>query len=377
MLLASGLALGQGIQRAESKQATSRVEYVGNEECAECHKEIARSYFHTAHFLTSRAASRDSIAGKFDAADNTLHTANPTLVYRMEANDGGFFQSAIEGTPPDASVTRERFDIVIGSGRKGQSYLYWNGDQLFQLPVSYWTQLDSWVNSPGYLDGVADFHRPILPRCLECHATYFDASGSFSNHYLKTGYTLGISCEKCHGPGREHVARYRSKNGAGTNGAMVNPAKLSRDRQLDGCALCHGGVGSALAPAFTYKPGEPVSKYVRLSEPGPNDYVDVHGNQIALLERSRCFRESANMSCTTCHNVHAVQRDAASFSKSCLTCHKAESCGLFPKFGSAIAKDCVSCHMPLQRSNAIISSSNGARVQPMVRNHWIRIYTQP
>lgn len=363
-------------QQSAPASAQSRADCVGSEKCAECHKEVAASYFRTAHYLTSQPASKDSIAGKFDAAHNTLPTANPALVYRMEANKDGFFQAAVEGTPPDASITRQRFDIVVGSGRKGQSYIYWKDDQLFQLPVSYWTQLDSWVNSPGYLDGVADFHRPILPRCLECHGTYFEAGGSFSNHYKKSGYTLGISCEKCHGPGREHVARYSSKNAPGNDGAVVNPAKLDRARQMDGCALCHGGIGNALAPAFTYKPGEPVTRYVHLTEPGPNDYVDVHGNQVALLERSRCFQESQSMTCTTCHNVHAVQREAAAFSKYCLACHKPESCGLFPKLGNAITKDCVSCHMPLQQSNAIVSSFNGAKVQPMVRSHWIKAYPQ-
>jgi hypothetical protein len=216
-----------------------------------------------------------------------------------------------------------------------------------------------------------------LPRCLECHATYFDAGGSFSNHYQTSGFVLGIACEKCHGPGREHVERYSSKSAAAKDGGLVDPAKLDRERQMDGCALCHGGIGQALAPAFTYRPGEAVSKYVKLSEPGPSDYVDVHGNQVALLERSRCFQRSSNLTCTTCHNVHAAQRDAAAFSRYCLSCHKAESCGLFPKLGHQIAQDCVNCHMPLQQSNAIVSSFNGAKVQPMVRSHWIKVYPQP
>ena len=353
-----------------------RAEYVGSEKCAECHKEIAQNYSHSAHYLTSRPAAKDSIAGKFDTGKNTLQTANPALVYHMESTDTGFFQAAVEGNPPDSSVNRERFDIVVGSSRKGQSYLYWKGDQLFQLPVSYWTELDSWVNSPGYLDGVADFHRPILPRCLECHATYFDASGLFSNQYKKSGYVLGISCEKCHGPGREHVQRYSSANKSGTDGALVNPAKLGLERQMDGCGLCHGGIGQALAPAFTFRPGDALSKYVKLTEPRPNDYIDVHGNQVALLERSRCFQRSSNLTCTSCHNVHTVQRDAASFSRYCLSCHKAENCGEFHKVGQQIAKDCVSCHMPLQQSNAIISSFNGATVRPMVRSHWIKVYPE-
>jgi hypothetical protein len=53
--------------------------------------------------------------------------------------------------------------VVVGSGEKGQTYLYWNEDQLFQSPVSYWTR-PGWVDSPGYRDGFANFDRPIIPR---------------------------------------------------------------------------------------------------------------------------------------------------------------------------------------------------------------------
>src|SRR5213078_4429349 len=99
----------------------------------------------------------------------------------------------------------ERFDIVLGSGRKGQTYLCWRaGDQLFELPVSYWTELRRWINSPGYEDGQLNFSRPVSPRCLECHASAFESlpAPGIINRYNKTNYILGIACEKCHGPGQ-------------------------------------------------------------------------------------------------------------------------------------------------------------------------------
>ena len=356
--------------------------YVGSDTCRSCHKDIDETFFHTAHFLTSRPATKESIAGSFSSGANILETANPALLYRMEAKDGGFFQTAVEGAAPEATTHSERFDVVIGSGRKGQSYLYWKGDQLFQLPVSYWTELRAWVNSPGYLDGVADFDRPILPRCLECHATYADAEDTFANRYHQArGFVLGISCEKCHGPGREHAVRYGSKNppaasDGASDGTLVNPAKLSRAIQIDNCALCHGGIGHALAPTFSYKPGEPIGKYLQLDSPGASSNIDVHGNQVALLERSRCFQASENMTCSTCHNVHERQRDMATFSQRCLSCHQEKSCGQYPKLGHAIAQNCIDCHMPNQQTNLIVSSFNGKAVRPKVRNHWIKVYPE-
>ncbi|MGB8836495.1 MAG: hypothetical protein WCC67_07105, partial [Candidatus Acidiferrales bacterium] len=112
-------------------------------------------------------------------------TSDPDLHFRMDAKETGFYETGVFWQPPDQKTRTERIDIVTGSGDKGQTYLYWKGEQLFQLPVSYWTDLKGWITSPGYSEGVADFDRPILPRCLECHATYFESipSEKAENYY--------------------------------------------------------------------------------------------------------------------------------------------------------------------------------------------------
>jgi hypothetical protein len=155
--------------------------------------------------------------------------------------------------------------------------------------------------------------------------------------------------------------------------AIVNPAQLPRDRQLALCSLCHGGVGAAKAPAFSYAVGDSLENFIALETPKPDEALDVHGNQVALLERSKCFK-SSNMTCSTCHNVHVPQRDVRDFSAACLACHKVESCGLFPKRGRAIVGKCVDCHLPNQTSNVIVSTHDGVRIRPKVRNHWIKVY---
>ena len=351
--------------------------YIGNDKCLSCHQD-QKSYLRTAHHLTSQAATRDSIAGKFGQGENILKTSEPELHYRMEARKDGFYQTAVLGTPPDTASISERFDFVIGSGRKGQTYIYWGkGDRLFQLPVSYWTELNSWVNSPGYDDKFANFSRPVLPRCLECHASVFESlpDPNIANHYRKSDYVLGISCERCHGPGGEHAALNLAKDAKPTGQAIVNPAKLSRDRQLGLCSLCHGGLGVAKAPAFSYVVGKRLEDFIRLELPNPDEAVDVHGSQVALLERSRCFK-SSTMTCSTCHNVHLPQRDVKDFSGRCLTCHKVQSCGLYPKRGQRIAGKCVDCHLPNQSSNVIVSSHDGVQIKPRVRNHWIKVYPE-
>jgi hypothetical protein len=157
--------------------------------------------------------------------------------------------------------------------------------------------------------------------------------------------------------------------------AIVNPAKLSHDRQLDLCALCHNGIArEPLAPAFSYVPGEPLNKYFRPLDTAAVEHPDVHGNQVGLLERSRCFRESPNMTCSTCHNVHAPEREPASYSATCLTCHRWQACPESKHLGAAIQSRCIGCHMPVEPTTVIVSTTAGAEVHATMRNHWIKVY---
>jgi len=382
--LACGILLGTFLFFAHAQPVVTgevdRQDFVGDQACRVCHSEKVDNYFHSAHHIASRPPTRESILGSFDKSKNVLKTSNPGLFFRMDAKADGFYQTAITDDPPPTSARSEKINIVIGSGRSGQTYLYWKNDLLFQLPVSYWTDLDSWVNSPGYRDGSANFARPVLPRCIECHISYAETvpSPESQNQFKPASLVLGISCERCHGPGRQHVetmssAKTTSSTSKSPSG-IVNPANLPRDRQIEVCAQCHGGRRVPLLPVFSYLPGEPLDKY---STPLPRDAsaaADVHGNQVGLLQMSRCYQSSPEMTCSTCHDVHQLQHDPATFSANCVKCHQPEKCGAFPKLHEKIITACVNCHMPLQASNLIITSSNGKQSKPSLRSHWIKIY---
>jgi hypothetical protein len=357
------------------KKPVPRDRYVGDETCLSCHKDKLELFSRTAHHLTSRPPTADSIAGPFRSGANILKTSNPALFFRMDAKDGRFYETAIWGIPPSTSQQTQPIDLVIGSGRKGQTYLYWKGDRLFQLPVSFWVEPDQWVNSPGYTDGDADFDRPVMSRCLECHASYAESlAGQLNNRYKKTSLVLGISCERCHGPGREHVSQHQSASADGQSEAIVNPSKLSRDRAVEVCAQCHAGMRWPIAAAYSYIPGQPLDEYLGPDRSDPNATIDVHGGHVGLLQRSRCYQSAAYFTCTTCHKAHESQRDAAAFSSRCLTCHKIEDCGTYRKMGAKIASGCIDCHMPMQQSKAISSDWNGKQIKARVRNHWIKVY---
>lgn len=351
--------------------------YAGDAACAECHAQEAKTYEATAHARDSSDASQATILGNFTPGKNVLRTRNPNLIFAMIAAPDGFYQSAVNiADPQHLTGDAEKFDIVVGSGRHGQTYLYWKGDELFELPVSYWTYTHEWINSPGYADGQVDFNRPAEPRCLECHATTFQTAGPPSNRYQRSSLALGIGCETCHGPGAEHVARERSAHPPAAGSAeiaIMNPVRLARDRQLDLCGLCHAGPGIPIAPALSFRPGDDLARYVKITVSPPGAPVDVHGNQVNALERSKCFT-SGRLTCSTCHNVHESQEDAASFSSHCLSCHSEHACPRFRQMGDSIRTKCVACHMPVRRSNAITSGLEGQVLQAEMRTHTIAIY---
>ena len=217
------------------------IHYVGDEACLPCHRDMVNTYHQTAHFHTSSWPTKDSIHGNFNPGFNILETRATNLFFRMDANANDFFQTAVLKTSPtEVKSHTERFDVVFGSGRKGQTYLYWHHDrlydrdELFELPVSYWVERGIWMNSPGLVefpDGTANFARPVTQRCLECHTTAFEwlePAGNRFNQFNKTNLVLGIICEKCHGPGAEHVARYRSASPpkSAATAAIINPVRL-------------------------------------------------------------------------------------------------------------------------------------------------------
>jgi hypothetical protein len=362
-----------------------RSAYAGDAACAECHKEKFTTYEKTAHHLTSIVAKQDTIVGNFAPGGNTMSTANPNLTFLMEKKGDEYFQTAVWAST-DGSAPRthtERLDLVIGSGGKGQNYFYWRDDQLFQLPAGYSTVLHRWIISPGYEDGVANFERGTIPRCLECHATYFEAvfPDPEVNMYNTKNYVLGISCERCHGPGREHAASYQGSGATAGPRAVaekiVNPAKLSPARQADVCAQCHGGQGERfLAPAFSYVAGQPLEKYIDLGSIDSAKDVDVHGKQGKLLMKSKCYQSSKDMNCSTCHDVHEKEPDLEAMSQHCLTCHKIAATEAHAKLGEAARKNCVDCHMPTLESKVVYLDVDGKRVRPRFRTHWIKVYSE-
>jgi hypothetical protein len=342
--------------------------------CETCHQALAASYRETAHFRTSAAATAHSVKGRFSEGHNVLHTRLPGTYFKMEQRNGVFYQTGFDSARNTSRT--EPIDFVVGSGRRGQSYLYWRNGLLFELPVSYLTGPAVWINSPGYQDGLIDFGRIIVPRCLECHSTFFGYERDPRTVRYARNYRLGIRCEKCHGDGRRHAEHHAAEPGDTIGRFIFNPAHAPRDRKVDGCALCHSGPRELRRPPFSYRPGDDLARY--LAPPAEHDQPmpDVHGNQVGLLQRSKCFRSSPEMSCATCHDVHEAQRDVAAFAQKCLGCHDTTQHPMAARIGDRLIPDCIDCHMPSRKSNAIEINTATKQVALYFRSHAIGIYPE-
>jgi hypothetical protein len=241
-----------------------------------------------------------------------------------------------------------RLGYYIGSGAVGRSYAYLLNGYLFQSPVAYYSAATRWDMSPGYAsERRMVLSRPVETRCLECHASRLQPIAGTQNGYEKEPFLEGgIGCERCHGPGRQHVAN----NG---RTPMVNPAKLPTVRRDSVCARCHltGAVRIARENATPFEPGahlaDSVSVFVWEGQEQGRTKATGHFEQ---LWRSGCKQRSGDrLWCGSCHDPHSVPAAAqrvSYFRARCRTCHDDTACKLQVRARATNGNDCVACHMP-------------------------------
>jgi Cytochrome c554 and c-prime len=355
--------------------------YAGSAVCANCHKDIYDSAIKTAHYLDSRPAAKKFIKGSFKYGSNKFVYSQWMEVKMVQKRDSFFQRAFINGI----EYQTEPFNIVIGSGRKGQTYLYWNDNKLFELPVSYYTNLNSWCNSPGFPDNFIKFDRQIPAQCLECHGTYAKAAidETGETFYDRKQILYGITCERCHGPAAAHVAYQQQHPEDKTAKYIVIIKTLARQQRLDGCALCHSGFRIPKQPAFNFTIGDTLDNYSQVRyNTDSTSTLDVHGNQYGLLTASKCFKMSHQMDCASCHNVHVNEANSPKiFSQRCITCHAQTTHTSFTLPTDkrvVLADNCIDCHMPMLPSHKIVLNvANSENAVPdLVRTHKVAIYLQ-
>jgi hypothetical protein len=328
-------------------------DFVGNKACAGCHAAIYRAYMATPMAQSSGRPGTQSAKESFEHAefqDNRgAYSYRVTPDYRFEFTQRG-------GVPPIAGMRTLAY--FIGSGAAARTFLIDDGGFLFESPVTYYRQSASWKASPGFES--VDYPyltRPVVPGCLQCHASGIQATAGTLNGYRMPPLTEnGVACERCHGAGGDHI-----KAVSGQRTRLLNPAKLAPAARDSICAQCHlsgevrvskaGKQEKALIPGGLL--ADDLTVFVRAGSPSELRVT----SHVENLAQSACKRASGDkMWCGTCHDPHttpAPSEKAAWYRGKCLTCHQTQDCHATQVSRRANGDDCAACHMPHGPANDI------------------------
>ncbi len=391
-------------QYASLSDSTS---YVGMESCKSCHADKYETFIQTGMGMSFDSASKEKSSAVFSEHD-VIHDKFKNLNYYPYWRNDSFIVSEFRVSGHDTIYKRdEKISWIVGSGQHTNSHLMNINGYVYQVPVTFYTQKGKWDLPPGFEGGFnSRFSRMIGLECMTCHNAYPKIVPGSENKYSFVGN--GIDCERCHGPGGQHVKEKLAGNIVDVKNeidySIVNPAKLPVALQLDICQRCHIQGNAVLQNEksfLDFRPGMHLSDVMNVYMPLYKGDDDSHimASHVERLKLSKCFissmsqAESINnnhpsltpyknaLTCVTCHDPHVSVKltNQSVFNIKCQTCHSSIENTKFNKNYSAakttckesmnerIKKEdnCVSCHMP----------KNGSKDIPHVTttDHWIRI----
>jgi tetratricopeptide (TPR) repeat protein len=318
--------------------------YAGESKCVPCHAEKARAFQLSRHSSTLTRGQR--LLGLPYPDQTIIDPDNAAVTHKISREQGQVHCQ----TQAKGNVLAMVVDYAFGSPDKYVSLVgHDTRDKPYIFRLSHY-QVDhdaGWVRTTGHTPDAQGGHdflgKPIdgiegIYACLFCHATQpkavLDRSGPVAND-------RAIGCERCHGPGGNHLHAVESKL---SDLAIVNPATAPAEGRIRICGQCHSNHQESPIPH---------------SDPY---WLRFQGTTIAW---SRCYTESSgSLDCMTCHNPHHdTDRTSAHHDARCLTCHSGQPAETKDaRSGTAkrrnerafrasmcpvnSATGCVGCHMP-------------------------------
>jgi predicted CXXCH cytochrome family protein len=254
-------------------------------------------------------------------------------------------------TTPDPLLTfsRDQVAFVYGSKFK-QRYFKRVGDDFSPLPATWDVTHRQWraYAVTGATSGLCD----------GCHSVNYDID-------RKTVTEWNVGCERCHGPGSDHVARPSATN-------IVNPARLQTVAAVDVCVQCHSEGhphqpigGREFHWPVGFRVGLRLADFWKLDEHtlGMQDTLhfpdgSARENRMQGNDFVQSLMYTRGVTCASCHDPHGTPNNADLIKPArllCLTCHGPKSPSgphtatieqhTHHAPGSA-GSECVNCHMP-------------------------------
>jgi tetratricopeptide (TPR) repeat protein len=354
------------------------VGYVGMETCASCHQDKHSTFVHTGMGLSFDHASPEKSSAIFGKEHQVYDSISNLHYFPYWIKDELFIKEyQLEGS--DTVYQRdEKINYIVGSGQHTNSHIMEKNGYLYQAPITYYVQKNRWDLAPGFEGGNnSRFTRILNDECISCHNSMPKLADNSQFKFTQIG--TGIDCERCHGPGELHVNQRLKGEGVDVkkkiDPTIVNPRKLSWQRQIDLCQRCHLQGLNILKEGkkFTdYRPGMKLSDVFEIYLPlyeGNQSSFDM-ANHSQRFQMSKCFVSSnekeLKFTCISCHNPHMSVKITGKevYNTACIQCHKKEDCSDTPEHLQIAKNNCVSCHMPANSSEDIPHVS--------VHDHYIR-----
>jgi predicted CXXCH cytochrome family protein len=289
---------------------------------------------------------------------------------------------------PDPVVTFTKDDIAFVYGsRWKQRYFQKVGDDYFPLPAQWDVTAKIWrryfvANGTDWWSTLYppdNAKRPTGPLCDGCHSVNYDIA-------TKTVAEWNVGCERCHGPGSEHVARPVAAT-------ILNPARFDYVRASDTCIQCHSQgqpLSNPIAGKYYDWPvgfhvGRDLDNFWKLEDHKPGEttfthFADgtAHKNRMQGNDFVQSLMYTRGVTCFSCHDPHGGDNVAMVRKQGnalCLDCHgpNAQAGPHAPSVeahthhkADSAGSECIACHMP--KIEQTIADQN-------VRSHTFRFVT--
>lgn len=326
--------------------------FVGDQSCKKCHSTEFHQWEQSQHYMSMLPPNDSTVKGDFN---NVIFTADG-ITSRFYKKGTQFF---INTEGDDGKNHDFEVKYTFGFTPLQQYLVQFPGGRL-QVPRLSWDVIKKkWFNqyagqkipSHDWLHWTGNAQN-WNTMCATCHSTNLKKNYDIKTDTYKTSYSIiNVSCESCHGGGKEHVDFINGdyKSGEKVKGSYIKLGKsYSQTEQLNTCAPCHARV-SELSDSHikskeimdNYIPQIPDTEFYHADgQVNDEDYI------YTSFLQSKMFANG--LVCSTCHNPHTTKLRRPG-NQTCTLCHiptkyDRPSHTFHPK-GSP-SSECKNCHMP-------------------------------
>jgi len=327
--------------------------FVGDKTCQSCHAQEWEDWQGSHHDYAIAEADEEAVRGDFEntefsQGENSYRFYKNGSDYMVDATEQGKSETYridyIFGWEP-----LQQYLIDIGDGKMQALHIAWDTEQnrWFSLQPDEEYESDDWMHWQG---GSMNWNS----MCADCHSTNLKQNFEPDTDSFHTKWSLiDVSCESCHGPGKNHVEFVSTPDGANASKERIREDVLngrftSQMEEINTCAPCHS-LRQKLTDEYTH--GENYLDHFDPQLPHPGNYfadgqirgeVYVYGSFL----QSKMYTEGVQ--CTDCHNPHTLElKEPLIDNKLCMTCHEPEYNTPEHHFHEPNTEQsqCINCHM--------------------------------